>query len=134
MPFVDSRLGPGTLKLGATEFGFQVTNARFTPNHEDIEGTPTLADITPDPSVETTWTFAGTVIQDWDTDAGFVEYCRDNNNTQVAFEFKPNTGDATPATFAGTCLVKAVEFGGDVKVQITTDFEFPVIGAITRTH
>lgn len=130
MTFYDSRQGPGTLKLGTTAYSEQMTNVRLTPSHTDVEGTPTLADLTPDPTVETTWVLAGTLIQDYLEAAGFIEYCRTNNNTQVAFEWVPNTADG--AKFTGTCLVKAMEFGGDVKVQTTTDFEFPVIGAITR--
>lgn len=130
MALIDSRLGPGTLTLGTTEYGTQASNVRLTPNHEDNEGTPTLGIPVPAPEVKTTWVLAGTAVQDWEDAAGFIEYCRDNNNTQVSFSWEPNTDAGV--TFSGTCLIKAVEIGGDVAVQTTSDFEFPVVGDVTR--
>ena len=127
---VDSRLGPGTLTLGATDYGPQASNVRLVPDHAEEDGTPTLGDPTPAPDITTTWSLSGTAIQDWEEPLGFVEYCRDNNNTNVAFTWVPLTGAGV--TFSGTCKVKAVEFGGDVAVQNTSDWEFPVVGDITR--
>ena len=131
MPLVDSRLGPGTLTLGTSEYGAQISNVRLVPEHDETDGTPTLGDPTPAPDVTTTWLLSGTAVQDWEEPNGFVEYCRDNNNTEVAFEWVPNTGAGVE--FTGTCKIKAVEFGGDVSAQNTTDFEFPVVGDVTRT-
>lgn len=135
MALVDSRLGPGTLTLGANEFGAQVTNVRLVPTVDEVDGTPTLADPTPDPETQAAkWALEGTVIQDWEDATGFVDYCRENSGTSVAFTWVPNTGLAMDPTFAGTCIVKAIEFGGDVSVQITSDFSFRVVGQPTRTN
>ena len=38
----DSRLGPGTLSLGGTDFGVQISNVRLVPNIDRQDGTPTL--------------------------------------------------------------------------------------------
>lgn len=135
----DSRLGPGTLKLGTlTGAGCQMANVKLTPNHEDEDGTPTLCDPEPAPDLKTSWVLAGTAIQDFEepSTAGFVEYARVNNGLEVAFEWVPNTsyGAVTPLMYKGTCQVRAVEIGGDVAVQVTTDWEFPVVGAISRTE
>lgn len=127
---VDSRLGPGTLTLGATDYGAQASNVRLVPDHNEEDGTPTLGDPTPAPDITTSWTLSGAAIQDWEEPLGFVEFCRDNNNTNVTFSWVPNSGAGV--TFSGTCKVKAIEIGGDVSVQNSSDFEFPVVGAITR--
>lgn len=127
----DSRLGPGTLKLGSTDYGTQISNVRLTPEHNSEDGTPTLGIPKPAPLVDTTWTLSGSAIQDWEAADGFVEYCRTNNNTEVVFEWTPNTD--LGVKYGGSCLVLAVEFGGDVASQNTTDFEFAVVGDITRT-
>ena len=127
---VDSRLGPGTLKLGATDYGIQVSNVKLTPDHNQEDGTPTLGKPDPAPLLTTTWTLEGEAIQDWEAADGFVSFAVANNNTEVAFEWEPKNGGPT---FAGNCLVTAVEYGGDVNSQNTTSFSFAVIGAVTRT-
>ena len=127
MPTIDSRLGPGTLTLGTTDFGVQISNVSLVPSHNTTDGTPTLGVPTPAAEATTTWALKGSAIQDWEDVAGFVEYCRANNNVEVAFAWEPNTGKTV--SYSGLCKVLAVEIGGDVNTQITTDFEFAVTGA-----
>lgn len=122
----DSRLGPGTLTLGTKDFGVQISNVKLSPEHNTEDGTPTLGIPKPAPLLTTTWLLSGTAIQDWEDTAGFVEYAFTNNNTVVTFEWVPN--DAKAVKWTGQCQVKAVEWGGDVATQNTTDWEFAVIG------
>lgn len=131
MALVDSRLGPGTLTLGTTEYGAQASNVRLVPNHTETDGTPTLADPEPAATLKTKWTLQGSAVQDWESPTGFVEYCRDNNGSTVPFDWEPNT--AAGVAFTGTCTIKAVEIGGDAGVQLSTDFEFAVVTGPTRT-
>lgn len=133
MPLVDSRLGPGTLKFNATtDVSFQTANARLTPDVSEEDGTPTLAEPEPPPQATVSWALAGTVIQDFTAGAeGFVNWAADHSLEEVPFEFVPQSG--TPELkYTGTVLVYPVEIGGDAGVQITTDFEFPIVGDITR--
>jgi len=131
MSVVDSRQGPGTLTLGTmTGAGCQMSNVRLVPSRTETDGTATLCDPSPAPMVETSWALAGTAIQDWERSDGFVEFARLNDGLTVAFEWVPNTGK--DVTFTGSAQVRAVEFGGDVSSQNTTDWEFPVIGDIER--
>jgi hypothetical protein len=133
MSVTDSRLGPGTLSLGTmTGAGCQMSNVRLVPSVDESEGTPTLCDPTPPPLMTTTWTLSGSAVQDWESDDGFVEFCRLNDNTVVDFEWVPNTTLAEPVAYSGQVQIRAVEIGGDVAVQNTTAFEFPVVGAPTR--
>ena len=132
MTVTDSRLGPGTLTIGSTDYGMQASNVRLVPSNDSTDGTPTLGEPNPAPILTTSWELAGTAIQDWETDGptGFVEYCRAQNNTVVAFEWVPNSSKTVKYT--GMCQIQAVEIGGDVNTQITSDFTFPVVGDITR--
>lgn len=132
MAFNDSRLGPGTLTLGSTDFGVQISNVSLVPSHDTSDGTATLGDPTPAQEATTTWSLKGTAIQDWESEAGFVEYCRANNGTSVAFSWVPNTGKTV--TYSGTCKVLAIEIGGDVNKQVTSSFEFSVTGDPTVVY
>lgn len=132
MSITDSRLGPGTLTLGTmTGAGCQMSNVKMVPSTDSEDGTPTLCDPNPAPLVETKWTLEGEAVQDWELNDGFVEFCRLNDGTVVTFEWTPNT--AKGVKYSGSVQVRAVEFGGDVGKQNTTDFEFPVVGDLTRT-
>jgi hypothetical protein len=126
----DSRLGPGTLTVGGTEYGVQISNVKLTPDVSTEDGTPTLGIPEPSPLSTIAWKLAGSAIQDWEEDAGFVNYCMDNGLAEVPFIWVP-LDDAT-VEYSGTCQILPVEIGGDVAVQQTTDFEFPVIGTPTR--
>jgi hypothetical protein len=131
-PPVDSRLGPGTLKLGAplVDFGAQIANAMLEPSTDEEDGTPTLGDPDPLPEISESWVLTGEAIQDFEADAGFVNYCMDNALTVVAFEFIPN--DDTTNKWTGDVLLTSVPIGGDVSVQIRSSFEFPVQGTPVR--
>lgn len=134
MSKIDSRLGPGTLTVGTAgatvDFTCQVTAAKLVPSTDSEDGTPTLCDPTPAPEATESWSLEGSVIQDWEDPAGFVEFCRLHSGEVHDFTFTPNTAKAV--TFSGQCQVRAVEIGGDVGVQNTTDFEFPIVGDLVR--
>jgi hypothetical protein len=135
MAATDSRLGPGTLTLGTlTGAGCQMSNVKLVPEFDEEDGTPTLCDPKPAPLSTTSWALEGSAVQDWEDSAGFVEFCRTNDGSTVAFEWVPNSTLTPVVTYAGSCQVRAVEIGGDVAVQNTTDFSFPVVGDFTRTE
>lgn len=133
MALTDSRLGPGTLQISTSDFEDQLTNVRLVPATDEIDGTPTLG--IPEPSPETQdakWTLEGTAVQDWGSETGFIEFCRAHHGTSYAFTWVPDS--AVDLTYSGTLVVKALEIGGDVAVQTTTDFSFRVIGQPTVTY
>jgi hypothetical protein len=109
-----------------------MSNVRLVPDRSEEDGTPTLCDPKPAPLIETTWSLQGSAVQDWESDEGFVEFCRTNDGTTVTFEWVPST--SKQVTYSGSVQVRAVEFGGDVGKQNTTDFEFPVVGDIDRVN
>jgi hypothetical protein len=116
----------GTAGVGGTEFACQATNVRLTPSHDESgDEVETLCGDKLPPDVKTTWSLAGTSIQDFDDPAGFIKFSIDNNLEDTEFSWQPNAGDTT---VAGTVQVRALEVGGDVNARITTDFEWPVQG------
>lgn len=129
-PPIDSRLGPGTLKLGAVDYGAQVANVTLEPSTDEEDGTPTLGDPDPLPELTESWVLTGEAVQDFEADAGFVNYCMDNALTVVPFEFVPNSDQTNKWT--GDVLLTSVPIGGDVSVQIRSSFEFPVQGTPVR--
>jgi len=134
----ESRLKDGTLSLGTapgTDFACQVTNSRINSSYDDDgDAVETLCGdmIAPGRKLGGR-SLAGTVIQDWTnaTDS-FIEYCWDNDLQTVDFSYMPN---AAGPTITGKCRIEvpAETYGGDVNTRITSDFEFQITSAVTRT-
>lgn len=137
MPFADSRLGPGTLKLGAADpptqdFSTQAAAVRLTPSIDTEDGTPTLALPDPAPLSTVSWALNVDSIQDFEEPAGFVNYLMDNALDENFFEWVPLTPDGTK--YKGKVQIVPIEVGGDVAVQVVTSVELPLIGDPTRTE
>jgi hypothetical protein len=130
---VDSRLGPGTLTIATIERSYQIANVRLEPDISENDGTPTLAVPAPPPEAVIGWKLSGSAIQDWEQGAdSFVNYLMDNALDEVAFDWVPETA-TTGLKYSGTVQLRPVTIGGDAGVQITSDFELPLVGAPTRT-
>jgi len=129
----DSRLGPGTLTIDTNDYSYQIANVALEPDISDEDGTPTLAEPEPAPLATIAWKLTGSAIQDFELGAAsFLNYLMDHALEEVAFDWTPKTS-ATPVSYAGTVQLRPAPIGGDAGVQITSDFELPVIGQPTRT-
>jgi hypothetical protein len=128
---VDARLGVGTLTIEAVDYSYQMANVALEPDINEEDGTPTLAVPDPAPLATVGWKLTGTVIQDFTESAGFLNYLMDNALAEVPFVFVPLTSDGT--SYNGTCQIRPATIGGDAGTQITSDFELPVVGDISRT-
>jgi len=133
MPFTDTRLGPGTLKLGPSasgqEYGFQVSALTLTPAFSTTDGTPTLAVPDPPPESKTDYTLDGSAINDFTDPAGLQRFCFDNDGAEMEFEWIPVTTAGT--TLTGSVQLAAFPMGGKVGEQLVTDFSWAVIGKPT---
>ena len=136
MTITESRLKTGTLTIGddtggTTTFSCQATNVRVTPSYDDDgDAIETLCGDSVPAGKRESWVLAGTSVQDFDDPDGFLAFCYLNAMDTVAFEWQPNP---EAPTWAGSCVVVAVEEGGDVNTRLTTDWEFDVVGRPTRT-
>lgn len=139
MAITESRLKDGTLTLGTTpsdmDFSCQVTNARINSSYEDDgDAVETLCgdQIAPGRKLSNR-TLAGTVIQDWTAGAtSVIEWLWDHDLEEVDFEYVPN---AAGPTITGKVRVEvpAETYGGDVNSRTTSDFEWGITTAVTRT-
>jgi hypothetical protein len=128
MPFVDSRLGPGTLTLGTVpaEHGAQIAALALTPAVNSTDGTPTLAVPAPEPEMKTDYTLDGSAINDFAAISGLQRYAYDHDGETVGFVWTPSTPDA--ATLTGEVQLRAFPMGGKVGEQLVTDFSWPCVG------
>jgi hypothetical protein len=141
MTITESRLKDGTLTIGAVagecDLSCQVTNARINSSYSD-DGDPleTLCgDEIPAGRKLDQRALAGTFVQDWDaaaTPGSITDYLWDHDLESVPFTYTPNVAGPT---LTGTVRleVPAESYGGDVNARITSDFEWAIIGEITRT-
>jgi hypothetical protein len=130
MPTIDSRQGPGTLKIGTLEVAAQASTVKLTPTVNSNDGTPTLATPEPAPDTSIAWALNVSAIQDFEDPAGFVNFLMDNALAELDFEWEPITGKAPK--WSGTLQIVPMELGGDVAVQTVTDVELPIVGTPTR--
>jgi hypothetical protein len=128
----DSRLGPGTLTINAADYSYQIANVALEPDISEEDGTPTLAVPKPAPEATIAWHLTGSAIQDFELGAAsFLNYLMDHALEEVAFDWTPITAVAG-LTYSGTVQLRPATIGGDAGVQITSDFDLPVVGDVTR--
>lgn len=126
-----SKLGPGTLKLGATgseiEFASRTTKTELAPELKDEDEVGLLSGDAYKPEGKVEGSLTGTFYQEYGSDS-LLKWTYDNAGKTVPFTFIPNTTDGM--TFKGSCQVKPVKVGGDPKKTNTTDFDFPLVGGL----
>lgn len=139
MTITESRLKDGTISLGADpttlDFSCQVTNARINSSYEDDgDSVETLCgDMIAAGRRLAGRSLAGTFIQDWTAGAASItEFCYDHDLEELAFEYVPNVAGPT---LTGTVRIEvpAETYGGDVNTRLTSDFEWQLTSALTRT-
>lgn len=130
-----SILGTGTLTLGETpvDFSGEVLNAAVQHEYEDIGDARTMLDgTTRAGSRKRTDGFTADVENDL-TATGLYQYLVNNDLTEVAFEFTPNTDDG--AVWSGTVIASLPsEIGADEYGNpIVSTVELTAVGTFTFT-
>lgn len=138
MAVVESKLKDGTLTLGTggtQDVSCQIINARVNTSYEDDgSAQETLCgDLIPAGRKLSARSLAGTLIQDWSAPTSVIDYLYANELQVVDFEYMP--AGATGPTLTGQVRleVPAETYGGDVNTRITSDFDWPMAGPLTRT-
>lgn len=138
---VDSRLKEGTLVLGTApdtmDISCQLTNVRMTAAYsDDGDAVETLCgDKLAAGEKADGYTLAGTFIQDFTATpegSSIIFYLWDHDLEEVDFAYTPNV---EAPTIGGRLRLKLPgEFlGGDVASRLTSDFEWTITTAPTRT-
>jgi hypothetical protein len=137
MPIIESRVVTGVLTVDSVEFATQITNVALTPSVAE-EGDPIEVlsgdKIAADEIV--TWTLDFTAIQDFNDDAGVVNYALTNSGETVAFTFTPDHApDVTDGvTYSGTTKVRPIAIGGGVNVRLTSEASWAVVTGPTADY
>jgi hypothetical protein len=142
----ESRAKNGTLTLTADAAGTpldvscQVTNIRITTAYsDDGDALTTLCGDTKSPPRKLDGhKLAGTLVQDFDlaeAAGGVIDFVWNHSLELVDFEFVPDDLTTAP-TITGkvTIEIPGDTYGGDVGTRLTSDFEWSIDGAPTRTY
>jgi hypothetical protein len=120
--------------LGAVSYAEDVVNLRIEPVDPEESLITTLDGVVHKDVGPGSWNLVGQAVQDWDSARpGLAWYAYTNAGASIAFVFKNEIGAEGPAhpKFSGTCVVKALGYGGDGGVFATTDFSWPITGTLT---
>ena len=119
-------LGPGIFKITDTEngrdFSADLTKAQLNPSNSSDDPT-TFLDGSEETNTTTTWTFEGTVGDDFSED-GLAVWLFDHKGETLPAQFVPNKNGKIQWTFNVT--IAPIAIGGDVKSKNTNDLSFAV--------
>lgn len=119
-------LGPGIFKITDTsdgrDFSADLTKAQLNPSNSSDDPT-TYLDGSEETNTTTTWTFEGTVGDDF-SDTGLAVWLFDHKGETLPAQFVPNKTSKIQWTFNVT--IAPIAIGGDVKAKNTNDLSLAV--------
>ncbi|MFW0784505.1 hypothetical protein AAFP35_08270 [Gordonia sp. CPCC 206044] len=132
MPVKYTKVGPGTLKLGAigseVDFSFQVIECVLAADKDQEDNITVLSGDTIPGDIAYSWQMKGELVQDLSAD-GVNKFAFENAGEQVPFAFEPNS--ASGPSFSGTLIVDPLDIGGKAGTKPTAEFEFSIVGKPT---
>jgi hypothetical protein len=138
MPIKTTKLGPGTLTLGAgaLQVNAQLTGCKVTPS-ESVESTDAVKvlsgeELAAEESATYSFALEGNFLQDLEMGgaASVVAWSWDNMGTEQAFVFTPNTAAGVSVT--GTLTPVPLTVGGDeADANMVSDFTWRIKGTPT---
>lgn len=133
MPSV--KLGPGTLKIGATgteiDVSCQLNGGRITTNVDTGDSVTTLCGTTEPGAMTFDFEFTGNINVDIQGGAASLfALSWSAKGTEQSFIFTPNTADGTTAT--GVLIITPLDLGADAFGDpLASDFTWPLVGEPT---
>lgn len=125
------KVGPGSLTIGAstdlTTFSGQVTSIRLVPSVDQGDTVTVLSGEQVAGDRSESFTLEGTLLQDFGKTGSTTEWLYNKRGQTHAFVYVPATANGKKIT--GSLVVEAIEIGGDVNTNATSDFSFVVVGA-----
>lgn len=123
-------VGPGTFTVGKVgtelDMSCQLTEFRIEPEVDAEDSVPTLCGGTLAGDRVYSWTLAGTVAQDLETD-GVVDFTWTNAGAQVPFSYTPDNADVEKKV-TGEVIIDPLTLGGEVGKRGMSEFEWTVVG------
>lgn len=132
-----TKLGPGTLTIGATgtevDASCLVNNAAITADPDEQDSTTKLCGDVRAGSVTYAYKLGGNVDTDVAAATGLFHLSQESAGTQQDFVFTPSEEAGTTAT--GTLRIDPLDFGADeMGADLTSDFEWTIIGKPTYAY
>lgn len=130
MPEVKAhKLGPGSLKLGATgseiELAIGLREAAVEPDFKEDDSIPVLSGEELAGEAEESAKLTGKILQQYDLDSAIV-WAQMNNGKQVPFTFRPDNDKDLGVK--GIVTVRRLTIGGKVKERNESDIEWVIVG------
>ncbi|MDN5666942.1 MAG: hypothetical protein L0G87_00935 [Renibacterium salmoninarum] len=131
MPIQYTTIGPGKLTIGSdtalTRFESQCTSCKWVPDVKKGDKITVLSgEQVPGKRTESS-TLEGSFLQDFGKTKSTTEWLFQNRGLTMPFYYQPNNKDAK--AISGSLVVEAIDIGGDVEDNPTSDFKFEIIGA-----
>lgn len=130
-----TKLGPGTLKIGATgteiDVSCHLNGGRITTNVDEGDSVTTLCGDVDPGAVTFTFEFTGNINTDQAAGASSLfALSWSAKGTEQNFEYTPNTAEGTTAT--GKLIITPLDFGADAYGdRMASDFTWPIVGEPT---
>ena len=137
------KLGPGTLKIGATgteiDVSCLINNATLAATKDQGDSQTKLCGTVKAGAVNYTYALSGNIDTDVGLSTGFFAMTQANPGSEQDFTFTPHdpdgTGTGTGTTASGTLVIDPLDFGGDTMGEtMAADFEFSLVGAPTYVY
>lgn len=133
-----TKLGPGTLKIGATgteiDVSCQLNGGRITTNVNTADPITTLCGTTEAGATTFDFVFSGNINVDIKAGAASLfALSWEHRGEPEAFTFVPNTAEGTSAT--GTLIITPLDLGADAFGDpLASDFEWAIDGEPTFVY
>jgi hypothetical protein len=137
------KLGPGTLKIGATgseiDVSCLINSATITADKNEGDSVTKLCGDTKPGAITYAYHLDGNIDTDVALSTGLFALSQTHPGDQYAFTYTPNTEFTAPATAAtsatGTLVIDPLDFGGDTMGEyMSSDFSFTVVGQPEYTY
>jgi len=118
------------LTIGADNYEKHVSRVQFDPSAATVNWKGLHPDAVFSKVARATWTCTLEYAQDWETPNSLSQYLHDNEGTEVAATFSPESGGAS---WAATILITPGAIGGTVDTVPTATVTLGVKGKPART-
>lgn len=137
------KLGPGTLKIGATgteiDVSCLINSCTITADKNEGDSVTKLCGDTKPGAITYAFHMDGNIDTDVALSSGLFALSQESPGSEQTFTYVPNTEVIAPATApttaTGTLIIDPLDFGGDTMGEtMASDFSFTIVGVPAYTY